>query len=353
MDFISIDGSYLEGGGQILRTSLSLSALLQKPVRISRIRAGRSNPGLQLQHLTAVKAAAEICDAAVKGASLGSQEVHFSPSQVKGGDYDFDIGSAGSTTLVLQTILPPLLFASADSRVKITGGTSNPFAPSGFFMQKAFAPALAKFGGRVSVDVKRWGWFPQGAGVLESTIKPVESLKPIAPEATNPHPKIRGHSIVSNLPLEIAERMKAKALRELADMGQSDAKIELLNAPSIGIGAELFLLAESNGLANGFSALGEKSKPAHKVAGEAVHALKVFLEAGTTLEEHLADQLLLYAALAKGESSFTVSRVDRHLITNAWVLRQFLPECEIELRGNEGEKGEVKVSGTGFTRLPE
>ncbi len=348
---LCIDGASGEGGGQVIRTSLAFSAVLQKPVEITKIRAGRANPGLQLQHLTAVKAAAEVCGAKVEGAVLGSQELSFTPSLPKAGNYSFDIGSAGSTCLVLQTLLPPLLFAGGESRVKITGGTSNPFAPSGFFMQKAFAPALALMGGQVSVDVKRWGWFPKGGGVLEAAVTPVGQLRPIAlvPNPAKPT-KIRGHSIVSNLPMEIAERMKAKALRELADLGQSDAKIELLNAPSVGTGAELFLLAEADGFANGFSALGEKSKPAHKVAGEAVHGLKVFLDSGAAVEEHSADQLLLYCALAKGESSFSVSRIGKHLLTNAHVIRQFVPECAIEVSGREGEKGEVKVMGMGFQK---
>ncbi len=349
---VSIDGNYLEAGGQILRTSLSLSALLQKPFRIENIRAGRPKPGLQLQHLTAVKAAAEVCGAKVSGAVLGSQEIVFEPSKVRHGSFSFDIGSAGSTTLILQTLLPALAFAGGESTLRITGGTSNPFAPSSWFVEKAFLPCVRKAGVQAGLQVMQFGWYPKGGGVIETAIVPLQKhMSPFNLVGRGKLAKLRGLSIVSNLPLSIAERMKTRGLKNLTEAGLAGAKIELVQAaPAIGEGAEFFLLAEYENCANGFSALGERGKPAEKVAGEAVHNFRQFQATNSCVEEHLADQLLLYAALAKGKSEYSVSCVSRHLLTNAWAIREFLPECEIKIAGKEGDSGTVQAEGIGFSR---
>ncbi len=314
------------------------------------VRAGRPKPGLQLQHLTALNAAAEISKAEVEGAVLGSQEIVFEPGETKSGNFSFNIGSAGSTTLVLQTLLPALAFARGDSTLRVTGGTSNPFAPSSWFVEKAFLPGVEKAGVNAAIEVEQFGYYPKGGGVLHGRVKAVKQINSFKLLERGNLKRLRGYSIVSNLLMGIAERMKTRALKNLSEAG-FEARVELVNAPSAGQGAEFFLLAEYENCVNGFSALGEPGKPAEKVAGEAVHAFKDFHSTGACVEAYLADQLLLYAALAQGESAYSVSHVSRHLLTNAWVIKKFLPDCGIEVvTGGEGGKGEVRVSGTRFSR---
>jgi len=343
---ISVDGSFLEGGGQILRTSLSLSALSGKSFKITRIRAGREKAGLKQQHRACVEAVAGICGAAFTGAEIGSSELVFEPGAVKGGGYRFDIGTAGSTTLLLQSILPLLVFAPEKARVEIRGGTENPMAPSALYLQNVFIPLVKRMGLVEKISLEKWGWYPKGGGLLVAEVEPVGELRAINLAERGELKGIRGHSVVSNLPVHIAERQKESALKKLAGAGLG-GKIAVESAPSIGKGTELFLCAEYGNSVAGFSSLGEIGKPAEKVGAEAAQELVEFNAGTAAVEHHLADQALSYMALGRGESRMSVSRVSRHLLTNAWVIQKFL-DAEIAITGKEGLPGAVMVKGTGF-----
>ena len=345
---LEIDGSFGEAGGQLLRTSLSLSTLLKKPFRISNIRAGRKKPGLQAQHITSVRAAAEISKARVHGNELNSEQLTFEPESFEAGKHKFDIGTAGSTTLVLQTLLPPLLFAQKPSELELIGGTANPFAPSTLFLEQVFLPTLAKMGAKVTVQVERWGFYPAGGGILKARIEPTKKFEALDLVKRGELEEIEGFAVVANLPTNVAEREKATALKLLTS-ASLEAKISLEEAKAASPGNEFFLLAKYKNSLAGFSALGERGKPAEQVAGKAAKELIDFHASGASVDPHLADQLLLYASLAHGETKYTTPRVTQHLITNAWLVEQFLPKVDIDVEGEEHESGEVRVVGIGHT----
>jgi len=352
-DLVTIDGSHGEGGGQIVRTSLSLAALRGVPVRIVNLRAGRRRPGLQAQHLAAVRMAALICDAEVTGAELGSTTLHFAPrSRPLPGEYALDVaqmrkgGSAGAVTLVLQTVLIPLAFAGGSSRITLTGGTHVAWSPPAHYLAHVYLPTLARWGYRASVHLDRWGWYPIGQGVLRATIQPHE---PTAPAFDVPAPgKIRrvwGLSAASNLPRHVVERQRRRALEALRKAGLR-AEVDEVDAPTrskASKGSFMFLVAECDYVAAGFSALGARGKPAERVAQEAVRDLRAWQRSGAALDPHLADQVILPLALASEPATFTTSAVTRHLLTNAWAVEQFLP-VRIAVEGDVEQPGRVRIT---------
>lgn len=338
---LKIDGSYGEGGGQILRTALSLSCLLKESIEIYNIRKGRKRPGLQPQHLTCVRAAKMISDAETEGDKVGSLNLIFSPKEVRGGDYFFDIGTAGSTSLVLQTVFLPLSFASKRSMVEITGGTHVPWSPPFHYLSSIFIPTIEKMGCKIKLSIEKWGWYPKGGGKVIAEINPVEKISPIDLGERGKLIRISGISAVSNLAISIAERQKAEGLRILKENGLN-AEIDIIDAPSIGRGTFLFLLTEYENSMAGFSSLGERGKRAEEVAREACEDFLAFHLSSGALDPRLADQIIPYLALAKGESSFTTSRITQHLLTNIWLVKQLL-DLRIELGGREGEEGRVIV----------
>ncbi len=335
---IKIDGSYGEGGGQILRTSLSLSCVTKRPIEIFNIRKGRKNPGLQPQHLTCVKAAQTISDAEVHGAELQSQNLVFMPKEINGGDYSFDVGeikgSAGSASLVIQTLLLPLSYAEAPSTVTIIGGTHVPWSPSFHYLRDVFGNAISKMGYKVSLDIERWGWYPIGGGKIKAVIKPAKELSAINIAERGRLKAVTGISAVSNLPLSIAERQRDKGISILKKNG-IEADIEIINAPSYGKGTFFFLLAEFENSAAGFSSLGAIGKKTEDVAGEACKELLDFIETKGAIDPHLSDQLILYTTMARMESDFTTSRITQHLLTNIWVIKQFMT-AEIKVEEMDG-----------------
>lgn len=345
---LKIDGSYGEGGGQILRTALSLSCLLRRPIEIFNIRKGRKSPGLQPQHLTSVKAVKKISDAQTEGDRVGSLNLIFSPKEVKGGDYFFDIGTAGSISLVLQTILLPLSLATERSRIEIIGGTHVPWSPPFHYLDAIFIPILERIGLKIRLWIDKYGWYPKGGGRVGAEINHVKGLSTLDIRKKGKLIMIRGISAVSNLPLSIAERQKAEGLRILKesnlveDSTLRDADIELIDAPSIGRGTFFFINAEYENLTAGFSSLGERRKRAEDVAKEACEEFLSFHRSENALDPRLADQIVPYLSLAKGESSFTASRITQHLITNIWLIKKFL-SINIEIEGQEGEEGKVIV----------
>lgn len=346
---LTISGSYGEGGGQILRSALSLSAILSIPVRISEIRARRPKPGLRPQHLTAVSALAEVTRAEIGGASAGSLEILFAPHGTRSGSYHFDVsrtaGSAGSVTLILQTLLPVLALSRGRSQLTLVGGTHVPWSPPFDFIASCFLPTAARLGLNASVSVEKWGFYPKGGGEARAEVFPVEGFKPVQLTDRGRLIKVCGISAVAGLPESIAAR-QAKAAAELLANSELEAAFETFIAPSAGQGTFIYISAQFENITLGFSALGERGKPAEAVGGEAARALLDFIGTGCAVEERLADQLLLYmslAARAGGVSRMSVSRVTSHLLTNAWVIRQFMPEIIIDIKGVQGESGLVAV----------
>jgi len=319
---IELDGSRGEGGGQILRSALSLSMATGRAFRIRRIRAGRAKPGLLRQHLTAVQAAAAVCGARTAGALLGSQALEFVPGAVRGGDYEFAIGSAGSCTLVLQTVLPALLRVDAPSTLKLSGGTHNPFAPPAHFLQRAFLPLLAKMGARVKLEIVRCGFYPAGGGELRVHIEPCVALAPLHLMQRGAVLRIHAESLVAGVPAQVARRELAVVQVALGLADEALALREL--PPDQGPGNALLLTCEHEHASEVVVAFGERGVSAEKVAARAVSEMRAYLEAGAAVGEHLADQLLLPMALA-GSGSFSTTAPSAHTLTNAEVIAEFLP----------------------------
>ena len=335
---IQIDGSYGEGGGQILRTALAFSGILKKPLQVYHIRAGRKNPGLQPQHLMAVGSLAKVTEARTEGIRSGSETITFIPDDIIPGDYSFDVRTAGSVTLLLQALMLPLCFAPGATRLTLIGGTHVPWSPPFHYLQEVLLPILRSMGIFVEAVLKRWGWYPKGGGILHLEIKPVKELKPLSLVNKGKLKKIRGISATSHLPRHVGERQKDEALRRIGKELKKDAEIEVLyEVPANGPGSFFFLVAESEGAIAGFSSLGKRGKKAEDVAKEAVDSLKDYVESDGCIDPHLADQLVPFMSLAKGNSSFTTTQTTEHLQTNLWVVQHFL---NIEISGS-GEKGKM------------
>lgn len=340
---LTIDGSYGEGGGQVLRTSLTLSALLSRDVRIKNIRAGRPKPGLAAQHLACVRAAAEICEAQVTGARVGSTELVFMPGRLRGGRFRWDVGTAGAATLVLQTVLPCLLFARESSLLHITGGTNVPWSPAWEYLVHVFLPALAEMGARAEVECLRPGFYPKGGGLLEARIAPLGSSLHALQWADRG--ELRSLVAISvaeaRLPAHIIRRQIEGARQALGHVGmRSESAHPRASSP----GTMLMIAARFDRGAGGFTALGKRGRPAEQVGREAGEAAAQFLSGNATVDRHLADQLLLYAALAGGETVYVTEAVTDHLRTNAWVVEQFV-EATIDI---DHITGQVNIRGVGL-----
>ncbi len=342
---IEINGAQGEGGGQILRTSLTLSALTKSPVHINHIRANRRQPGLRPQHLAAVNAIAKLTEAKVTGAHLNSVELTLVPAALRPGRYRFEISTAGSLPLVFQTIFLPLSSAAGTSEIALTGGTHVPWSPVFHYLDEQWLPVMRALGFRGSLTLQKAGFYPQGGGEVKAKILPAQDLQPFSCENSGTLTRIRGLSGVANLDETIAKRQKHQALRRLYPLCK-DTKIKTLVLPSPGKGTFILLTAEfSNGGSACYSALGAPGKPAEHVADEAVDLLLTFLKTDGCVDQYLADQLLLPLSMINGTSSFRTSSVTQHLLTNAHVIKHFLP-VELEIDGVLNEPGWVHLSGT-------
>ena len=342
---IEIDGSYGEGGGQIIRTALSLSCLLKKSFRIFNIRKKRKKPGLMPQHLTCVKAAQLITDAEVTGAYAGSSELLFSPHEVKGGYFSFDIGTAGSTSLVFQTLIPALAFSQQKTTLTLKGGTHVPLSPSFHYLSNVFVHFLGQLGIKVQLAIESYGFYPRGGGIVRAEIFHVKNIKPLRIMERGNILQITGYSAVGNLPLSIAERQKDafanKINREIKN-NNACLIIELVEVPSIGQGTFVYLEARSEDSVAGFTALGARGKKAEVVGEEAAEEFVKYYTTGAALDYHIADQIVLYLSLCSEESRFTTSSITNHLLTNLWVINLF-HGIQYSIEGEVGEKGMVKI----------
>lgn len=315
---IEIDGGEGEGGGQIIRTAMTLSAITKKPVKIFNIRANRPNPGLQMQHLTAVKAVRNVCRGTLDGAELGSKELVFHPGEIVGGKYEFNIGTAGSVTLVAQTIIPILLGAEKESELRIIGGTHVIKSPGYDYFEKVFVPAIVKFGAHVESKLIRPGYYPKGGGEIEVKIKP---SKLVGCESWMQNEDTQVILRLSDLPLPIAIREKKIFVQNEIEKVfiRRDSALSPGNAVTAWRGYR------------GAYVPGEKGKRAEEVAQEVLDMLNSEKD---DVDLHLADQLLVYAVLADGRTRYKTSKVSDHLKTNAVVIQQFMDK-KIEVTENE------------------
>lgn len=318
---LTIDGSAGEGGGQILRTALALSLVTGKPFRIERVRAGRKRPGLLHQHLAAVRAAAQIGQAQVEGAAQGSGALAFAPGQVTPGSYHFAVGTAGSATLVLQTILPALLTAPGPSTLSLEGGTHNPAAPPFDFLQLAFLPLLNRMGAQVSAVLHRPGFYPAGGGKVEVSVQPAPRLERLDLLERGPITHRRARIMLAGLPRHIAEREIAVLRRQLG-WPEDCCALQLLDR-RCGPGNAILVELGSEQVTEVFTAFGERGVRAETVAETAAAQAARYLVAGVPVGEHLADQLLLPLALA-GAGAFKTLPLSSHALTNIETLRLFL-----------------------------
>lgn len=320
MDPLVIDGARGEGGGQILRTSLALSALTGQAIRIENVRAGRARPGLLRQHLTALTAISEICSAAVIGAKPHSRMVTFEPQAPRAGNYRFDVGTAGSACLVLQTILYPLLFADGPSTVVLEGGTHNSMAPPFHFIAETFVPLLRAMGADITLRLERYGFYPAGGGRFMVAIRPVDRLRPLSLVDAGPVRRQSALAVVSRLSADIAER-ELTVLRDRLGLDASECSIE--KARSAGPGNVAMVHVERSSLTETFTAFGEKGVAAERVAARLADEVEAHLAANVPVGSHLADQLVLPLALAGG-GSFATLPLSLHATTNIDVIDMLL-----------------------------
>ncbi len=347
---LALDASHGEGGGQILRTALSLAVTLHRPVALTRIRARRPRPGLQPQHLTVVQALAAISDAEVTGDSLHSTELTFSPRTLRGGRYRFDVGavtgSAGSVSLLFQALLLPLALAPDPTDLTLIGGTHVPWSPTVHYLIDVFLPALRRVG-IADVTLGRWGWYPRGSGEIRARVTPCRGLGGLEWVDRAAAPIITGISAVSRLPLSIAERQRRRALERLTLAGVK-ADIALVeDQQALGPGTLLFLAARSDSSAAGASALGRRGLRAETVADQAADEMITYIMSGATVDGHLADQLVPFLALARAGSVFTCPSLSGHLRSVAWVVQQFV-DVRIDLE--DGPPARVRTTPPGPSR---
>jgi RNA 3'-terminal phosphate cyclase (ATP) len=346
METVYIEGSYGEGGGQVIRTSVSLAAITGRAVEIGNVRAGRTKPGLQPQHLAAVRAAAVLCEAELWGAEIGSRHLRFTPRRpVAPGDYRFEIGTAGAATLVSQTALAPLALAGGESWVTVVGGTHVPHSPPANYLEAVYGPALRRFGLAPNISYPAAGFFPRGGGEVHVLLSG-GGFAPVELTERGRLKELRAFIVTSGLPEAVSLR-GAKAVEKWARGVGRPVAVERRELPSPGTGAAVVLAAECEGGFAGFSALGERGKPMERVAEEACAPFMDWWKSGAACDAHLADQLVLPASLATGESRWTTPEVTEHLRTVLWVVEHFLPvEWAIE-EGADAATVALRSEGAG------
>jgi len=339
---VVIDGAYGEGGGQILRTAIALSAIAKKPVEIFNIRKGRKKPGLLPQHLTGIRAAAEICRAHIEGASLGSEKLRFYPSEIRDGEYEFNVaeerGSAGATSLVFQTIVP-ILVKRGKGEVLVKGGTHVPFSPIFDYMEGVLFETLRRFF-RIEIEgeILKYGFYPVGGGEVRVKIYGYKD-RPERLEFRERGKVIKrdGVSVSANLPRDIAIRQAERLLERIG------IECEIRSVRASCAGTYLFIRIESeNGIA-GFSSLGMRGKRAERVADEVVEEYLPYITSSAVIDPHLADQLPIFSIALGVPLVYITSKITRHLLTNQWVINTFFAKEIVEVEGREGREGRVEI----------
>ena len=352
---LEIDGAFGEGGGQILRVSLALSAVTGIPVHIRNIRVKRSPPGLRAQHRTAAEAVARLSNATVVGLELGSTELEFTPGKLRGGQLVLDTGTAASTTLVLQCLLPTMLFSEGRTQVEVRGGTNNSWAPPIDYFQRVLIPVHSMMGFEVEIEVVRRGFYPRGGGIVRAGLSPVEAIHPIELEGFEKVASASGIAYSSRLPAHIVSRM-VRTVREvfqrahLVDNGIRTEAIDYHDprcALSPGCGIVLTAAVLPKGIL-GADSLGEVGKSAERVGKEAAEALVRLIQQGAPVDYHLGDQLIIYMALAKGSSVVRVSELTPHTESCIYACERFFGRI-FKLSGDLGKPTTITCKGAGFT----
>jgi len=350
---IEIDGSMGEGGGQVLRTALALAAVLRHEVRVFNIRAGREDPGLKAQHLTGAKALSQICGASSQGLRIGSTEFIFNPGKVKAGSFHFDVGTAGSITLVLQTLMPLLPFAPGTVEVEITGGTDVKWSPPIDYLRLVTLPLLERMNVHASILVSRRGHYPKGGGVVRFTATPTFVLKNIIGRDGGQVSELTGVSHSVKLPAGVAERQASAATRVIEEKGFPRPKFEIdasENGSHLGPGSGIVLRASRNsGGLLGADSLGERGRPAEVVGEDAATKLLEEGRSAAFLDRHMGDMIVPYLALAAGVSDVSVSMVTLHTLTNVGVAEK-VAGVQFDPLPEAGMPGRLRVSGLGLKR---
>jgi RNA 3'-terminal phosphate cyclase (ATP) len=364
---IVLDGSQGEGGGQILRTALALSAITGKPFTVTNVRANRLKPGLRPQHVEAARATARLVDAEVEGAVVGGTRLEFRPrGKATPGEWVLDVGTAGSTPLLLQTVCWPLALAGGPSQLTLRGGTHQDHAPSFHFLALVWAPAVARLGFRFALELQAAGFYPEGGGEFTARVEPAHAMPPLDLRHRGTLLDVEVVSMVGGLGYEIADRQASRALRSLRAAGIA-AQAQRVPVPArLSKGGHVLVVSTFERTRSGHGAVSARERTPEQIADDAVGAFRAHLAGGGAVDLHLGDQLLLPAALVAAglvpappgvvpSTRYTVASVTRHLTTNAAVIRRFL-DVEISVLGREEDEGEVRVQPPGgateLVRLP-
>ena len=344
---IHIDGSARSGSGTIVRYAVALSSLLGEDLRINNIRAKRDKPGLRPQHLASVMACAQMCGAKVEGALVDSMEIVYRPGKrIKGGHYQWDIGTAGSATLLVMTLLPLTLFADEETTLRISGGLFQDFAPSAYHMQHVLFPTLAKMGVKAELEIIRPGYVPKGGGIIQIKVKPLSSvIQPLKLPKLGRVKEIVGIALSSYLKeRKVSQRMAETCQKILAAKGYH-ARIETIyDETALQAGASLALWVETySGCLLGSDQAGKMGRSSEEIGRHVAQALLADLETGATTDRYLADQLIIYAVLAKGATEYTIPHISEHVESNLWLVEKLGAQTRLE-----GDT--VRIEGLGYAR---
>jgi RNA 3'-phosphate cyclase len=348
-----IDGTVLEGGGQILRSAIAFSAVLQEPVIVKRIRAKRKNPGLRPQHLQGLLALQKLTDADVKGGHVGSGEITFSPKTRRGGEINVEIGTAGAISLILQTLMFVTPFCSKLSIIHLSGGTNVAWSPPIDYLKHILLPRLKQMDYSGKIEIERRGYYPKGGGRVCAILHPQSFLKPINLRRVEFKSSIKGVSHCGSLPKHVAERQAIAATQTLKETGYQSVEISTEHNPQTrcpGSGISLWTTGVDGRLV-GCDALGRRGLKAELVGRKAAQTLIKELETGAPVDRHQADMLVPFMALAQGVSSIFISELTRHTVTNIHIVEQFV-DTKFSVTGEVGKSAQIKVDGVALEGSP-